>query len=182
MRLGLLIAGLIFVADQVSKYIMVELVFRPEGVTETPFYTSKLIEVLPFFQLRMAWNFGISFSLFNSGTATTIAILITLQLGIVGVLLWWLRQATTLWMKLGIGFIVGGALGNIVDRLNYGAVADFLDVFAAGYHFPTFNLADSAITVGVGFWLLDAFVERKHAAATIDDNAKTGNDSNADPK
>lgn len=160
MRLGLIIAGLIAAADQVSKIFMVEWVFRPEGVTGAPFYSAKLIEVLPFFQLRLAWNPGISFSMFSSGEPTTIAILVSLQLCIVALMLWWLRQAETLWMKVGIGFIVGGAIGNIIDRLNYGMVVDFLDFYAACYHFPTFNLADSAITVGVGFWLLDAFVTR----------------------
>ena len=175
MRLGLIIAALVFAADQVSKFIIVEWVFRPEGVTETPFYTARLIEILPFFQLRMAWNPGISFSLFNSGAPMTIAVLVVLQLGIVTILLWWLHQAATLWMKLAIGFIVGGALGNIVDRLNYGVVVDFLDFFAAGYHFPTFNLADSAITVGVGFWLLDAFLTRNQ-----DDDTSEG--PTVDPK
>ena len=59
-----------------------------------------------------------------------------------------------LYTLIGIGCIVGGAFGNIIDRLHYGMVVDFLDFHAAGYHFPTFNLADSAITIGVGFWLL----------------------------
>lgn len=160
MRLGLLIAAVAIVADQVSKWIMVEQVFRPAGVTESPFYTARIIEVLPFFNLRMAWNPGISFSMFSSGEPMTIALLVTLQLCIVTLMLWWLRQAVTLCMKIGIGLIVGGAIGNIIDRLNYGMVADFLDFHAAGYHFPTFNLADTFISVGVGFWLLDAFLTR----------------------
>ncbi|MBT4740275.1 MAG: signal peptidase II [Rhodospirillaceae bacterium] len=168
MRLSLVISALIVIADQASKIWMVERIFRPDGVTETPFYTSRLIEVLPFFQLRLAWNPGISFSLFSSGEPLTVALLVVLQLSIVGVMLWWLRQATTLWMKVGIGCIVGGAFGNIIDRLHYGMVVDFLDFFAAGYHFPTFNLADSAITIGVGFWLLDAFVTRNQDDATPD--------------
>lgn len=168
MRLGLIIAGLIALADQASKIAMVEWVFRPEGVTGAPFFSPRVIEVLPFFDLRLAWNPGISFSMFNSGEPTTIAILVTLQLCIVALMLWWLRQAETLWMKIGIGFIVGGAIGNIIDRLHYGMVVDFLDFFAAGYHFPTFNLADSAITVGVGFWLLDAFVTRHQDSDTLD--------------
>ena len=168
MRLGLIIAAVIAVADQASKIAMVEWIFRPEGVTESPFYSACIIEILPFFQLRLAWNPGISFSMFSSGDPATIATLIALQLGIVALMLWWLRQAETLWMKVGIGFIVGGALGNIIDRLHYGMVVDFLDFFAAGYHFPTFNLADSAITVGVGFWLLDAFVSRNQDSPTMD--------------
>ncbi len=168
MRQGLTIAALICIADQASKIWMVERVFRPDGVTETPFFTPRLIEVLPFFNLRLAWNPGISFSMFSSGEPLTVALLVTMQLCIVGLMLWWLRQADTRWMKVGIGFIVGGALGNIIDRLHYGMVVDFLDFFAAGYHFPTFNVADSAITIGVGFWLLDAYVTRNQDEATTD--------------
>ena len=166
MRLGLLIAGIVFAADQVTKYIMVEQVFRPDGVTQTPYFTRQLIEILPFFQFRMTWNPGISFSLFNSGETVTIAALVVFQLAVVGVLLWWLRQAETRMIALGIGFIVGGALGNIADRIHYGAVVDFLDFHTAGYHFPTFNLADSCITIGVVFWLLDAFLTRHHHSPT----------------
>ncbi|MDG2244586.1 MAG: signal peptidase II [Rhodospirillaceae bacterium] len=168
MRLGLVIAALIALADQVSKIWMVERVFRPDGVTDTPFFTWQLIEVLPFFNLRLAWNPGISFSMFSSGEPLTFALLVTMQLCIVGLMLWWLRQATSLWMKIGIGCIVGGGFGNIIDRLHYGMVVDFLDFHAAGYHFPTFNLADSAITIGAGFWLLDAFVTRNQDEATPD--------------
>ncbi len=168
MRLGLLIAAVIFLFDQLSKLIIVEWVFRPDGVTQTPYFTRQLIEVLPFFQLRLAWNTGISFSLFNSGESATIAILIVVQLCIVALLLWHLKQTETRLLAVGIGFIVGGAIGNIADRLHYGAVVDFLDFHAAGYHFPTFNLADTCITVGVGFWLLDAFLTRHHHSPTTD--------------
>ncbi len=168
MRLGLIIAALVFVADQVSKTVIVEWVFRPDGVTATPYITRQLIEVLPMFQLRLAWNPGISFSLFNSGETVTVALLIAVQLCIVGVLLWWLRQGETRLMKTGIGFIAGGAFGNIVDRIHYGAVVDFLDFHAAGYHFPTFNLADTCISAGVGIWLLDAYLMRYHHGSPVD--------------
>lgn len=171
-RFGLGLAGTAMIADQISKWVMVELVFRPDGVTGTPFFTGRIIEVLPFFQFRLVWNPGISFSLFNSGEATTIALLIVFQLCVVGLLLWWLRQAETRMIAVGIGLIVGGALGNIADRIMHGAVVDFLDFHAAGYHFPTFNLADTFISIGVGFWLLDAFVNRPHHSA----NEKPAND------
>jgi signal peptidase II len=165
-RFGLIIAVITFVIDQVTKHYIVDHLFRSEGVTQTPYFTRELVEILPFFQLRLIWNAGISFSLFNSGEATTIAILVVFQLAIVGVLLWWLRQAETRMIGVGIGFIVGGALGNIVDRINYGAVVDFLDFHLVGYHFPTFNVADSCITIGVVFWLLDAFLTRHHHSPT----------------
>lgn len=173
MRFGLILAAIAAALDQLSKWIMVEQVFRPEGVTESPFFTMRIIEVLPFFNLRMAWNPGISFSMFSSGEPTTVALLITMQVSIVCLMLWWLRKADTRLMIIGLGLIIGGALGNIIDRINYGMVADFLDFHAAGYHFPTFNLADTFISVGVGFWLLDAFLTR--------DQDKTTNSPPANP-
>src|SRR6185295_7444219 len=87
---GLAAALVGLLADQVSKYIIIEKVMRPEGVTETPFYASRVIEVLPVFDLRLSWNAGISFSLFNSGEAATCAILLVVQGLITLLLLWWL--------------------------------------------------------------------------------------------
>ena len=85
MRLGLIIAAVSLVLDQISKAIFVDML-RPEGVTETPFYSDTLIEVLPFFNLQMAWNTGISFSMFNSGGAMTY-VLLAVQIAITGALL-----------------------------------------------------------------------------------------------
>lgn len=152
-------------ADQVSKYIIVEKVMRPEGVTETPFYSSRVIEVLPVFDLRLSWNAGISFSLFNSGTDLAVAVLLTVQIGITLLLLWWLWRLDRPWLQVACGLIIGGALGNIVDRATVGAVADFLLVHWEDWQFPTFNLADTFITIGAGMWLLDAAITPHHDAA-----------------
>jgi len=153
---GTITALVALVVDQATKYIIMEWVMRPEGVTETPFYTDKIIELLPVFNFRMAWNPGISFSLFNSGEATTIGILIAVQVAITGVLVWFMFRAKDTWIQLATGLIIGGALGNIIDRVAFGAVADFLDFHVGGWHFPTFNVADSCISIGVFVWLLDA--------------------------
>ena len=160
--LGIAIAAIVLIADQLTKYIMVERLMRPEGVTETPYFTDRVIEVLPFFQLRMAWNAGISFSMFNSGEAMTTALLIAVQLGITLALLWWLHKLDRPWLQIACGLVIGGALGNILDRLMFGAVADFLDFYWGSWHFPTFNVADSCISVGAGMVLLDALVSRPH--------------------
>ena len=159
---GLVVAVVALFADQVSKYIMVELVMRPDGISGTPFYSSRIIEVLPVFQLRMAWNTGISFSLFDSGTTLTIVALIIVQSVIMLTILWFMWHMSGAWMQTACGLIVGGGLGNIVDRMTMGAVADFLDFFWQDWHFPTFNLADTCISVGVGMWLLDALITRPH--------------------
>jgi signal peptidase II len=167
-RLGIVVAAASVVADQLSKYIMVERVMRPEGVTATPYFTDSVIDVLPIFNLRLSWNAGISFSLFSSGEATTTALLLVVQVGITLLLLWWLRQFNRPWMQVACGLIIGGALGNIVDRALYGAVADFLDFHWGVWHFPTFNVADTCISVGAGLWLLDAAFSRPHDADQTD--------------
>jgi len=164
MKSGIPLAAAILVADQVTKYIMVEKVMRPEGVTDTPFFSPTVIEVLPFFNLRMTWNTGISFSLFNSGEAVTVALLIAVQVMVTGALIWFMSRTPGALIQLASGLIVGGALGNIIDRVRFGAVADFLDFHWADWHFPTFNLADTAISVGVGLWLLDAVLRPSHDA------------------
>ena len=161
---GLLAAVGGLLADQVSKYIIVEKVMRPEGVTETPFLSPRVIEVLPVFDLRLSWNPGISFSLFNSGTGATVAILLAVQVVITLLLLGWLWRLDRPWLQVACGLIIGGALGNIIDRASFGAVADFLLVHWGDWQFPTFNIADSCITVGAGLWLLDAVVSPHHHA------------------
>ena len=157
---GLAVAVIVLVADQISKYVMVELIMRPEGVVDAPYFTAKVIDILPVFQLRMVWNTGISFSLFDSGTASMISTLIIVQAIILVTIIWFMWQMETLWMQAALGFIVGGGLGNIVDRITMGAVADFLHFYWEDWHFPTFNLADTCIFIGVVIWLLDAFVFR----------------------
>ncbi|TAL00549.1 MAG: signal peptidase II [Rhodospirillaceae bacterium] len=154
--LGIAAAAVAFGLDRLSKYIVVERVMRPAGVTETPFFTPKVIELLPIFDLRMAWNPGISFSLFNSGAALTVNLLLTIQVAITLGLTWYMTRLSGRWMQFAAGLIVGGAAGNILDRVTVGAVADFLDFHAGEWHFPTFNLADSCISIGVFLWLLDA--------------------------
>ncbi len=155
---GLVVAMVALLADQITKYVMVDIVMRPEGITGAPYFTSKVIEILPVFQLRMAWNTGISFSLFDSGTPLTIAMLLIVQSLIMAAVIWYMWQMDRRWMQAACGFIIGGGLGNIIDRVTMGAVADFLHFYWGDWHFPTFNIADTCITIGVIMWLLDAFV------------------------
>lgn len=161
-RVGLICATAAMLADQGSKYVMVEHVLRPEGVTQVPFYSPIVIDILPVFDLRLSWNQGISFSLFNSGEAVTVGLLLAITIAITAMLIVWMWQAPRPWIQVGLGLIVGGALGNIIDRISIGAVADFLHVFWQDWHFPTFNVADSCITVGAAIVLLDALFERPH--------------------
>jgi signal peptidase II len=156
MRRGLSVAALVALLDQLSKWWIVEKVMRPEGMPGTPFYTPVRIALTPFFDLVMAWNRGVSFGIFNSGGVWNVVVLSGLSLVIVAALLGWMRKAASWQLQVALGAIVGGALGNVVDRIRFGAVADFLDVHYAGYHWPAFNLADSAITVGAVVLVLDS--------------------------
>ncbi|EME70213.1 lipoprotein signal peptidase [Paramagnetospirillum caucaseum] len=153
---GLSVAGLIILLDQLSKYWIIEKVMRPEGVDGTPFHSATRIEVLPFFDLVMAWNRGVSFGIGNSGGEWNAVILSALAVAICVGMAVWLAKAETLPLQLALGGIIGGALGNVIDRARFGAVADFLDVHVAGYHWPAFNVADSAITIGAVFLIADS--------------------------
>lgn len=132
----------VFLLDQVSKIAIVHLMdLRTLGE----------IEVLPpFLNLRMAWNAGINFGLFSSHTEASRMILIAIALVIVGfVLVWVWRDPPGKVGRIAAGILVGGALGNVVDRLLYGAVADFLNMSCCGIDNPyAFNVADIAIFAG----------------------------------
>jgi len=167
-RLGIILAVVAMLIDQATKYYMVERVFRPAGVSETPFFSPVVIDILPVFQFRLSWNQGISFSLFNSGETATVILLLVLTITITSVLIAWMWRTHRRWLQIGLGLIVGGALGNIIDRAMIGAVADFLHFYWRDWHFPTFNVADSCITVGAIIVLLDALFERPHDGPTSD--------------
>ncbi|TAN62117.1 MAG: signal peptidase II, partial [Magnetospirillum sp.] len=92
----------------------------------------------------------------NTDGAWNVWLLSGLALVIVAAMLVWLRTASTRLAQVALGGIIGGALGNVIDRLRFGAVADFLDLHVLGYHWPAFNVADSAITVGAVILVVDS--------------------------
>ncbi len=104
-------------------------------------------EVAPFFRLVEVWNSGISFGMLSGGVASLLLVALTGAIA-VGVACW-LWRAPDRATGLALGAVLGGAVGNIVDRLRFGAVFDFLDFHLWGYHWPAFNVADSAIVLGV---------------------------------
>lgn len=146
LRFGLAVAGVVLVLDQASKWWIVARVMDPP----------RTIEVTPFFNLVMAWNRGVSFGLFANDSKWGSWLLSGLALAITVALLVWLAKAENRVQALAIGMVVGGAVGNVIDRLRFGAVADFLDIHVAGWHWPAFNLADSGISIGVALLLFDA--------------------------
>ena len=148
-QLALGLAALVILLDQVSKWWVVAVVMQPP----------RIIEVLPSFNLVLTYNTGVSFGL---GSGSSAWILIGLSLAIVAGLLFWLRSQDRSLPSVGLGLVIGGALGNVIDRLYAPGVIDFIDFhgflfdFPPLYgHWPAFNLADSAITIGVGLLIFD---------------------------
>ena len=122
------------------------------------------IEVLPFFNITLAYNSGAAFSFLADAGGWQrwffTAIAVVASVVIIG---WLLKLKGERLVALGLALILGGALGNLWDRVTLGHVVDFLDFHWAGYHFPAFNLADSAITLGAILLILDMFVSKKQA-------------------
>lgn len=144
-----------FLLDQASKYYVVHMLdLRARGE----------IDVLPpLLNLRMAWNDGVNFGLLASGTDLARWGLIAAALVISGAVVWWVhRDPPNRLGMISAGLMIGGALGNVVDRLLYGAVADFLNMSCCGIENPyAFNLADIAIFVGA-FGLILWGGQKKH--------------------
>lgn len=145
---GLAAAALVLGLDQGTKWWILEIVMQPPRV----------IPLTPFFNLVLGWNRGVSFGLFNSDSALNLWLLPFVALAIVVALLIWLSRVDGLLLGYAIGMVIGGAIGNVVDRLfrDQRAVADFLDLHLAGYHWPAFNLADTGITVGAAILIIDS--------------------------
>ena len=132
--------------DQLTKWWVVFEVMNPP----------RTIPVSPFFNLVMGWNKGVSFGMFDSDSEMNKWLLVALALVVVVVLLMWMRKAESRRIAVALGMIVGGAIGNVIDRVHFGAVADFLDFYVGGYHWPAFNVADTGITVGAVVLVLDS--------------------------
>ena len=155
-------AALVVVVDQASKWWIVSEVMNPPTV----------ITVTSFFNIVMGWNRGVSFGMFNSASSLNNIILPIIAAVIVAVLVAWLRRADKAWVAAALGMVIGGAVGNVIDRLHYGAVADFLDVHIGGYHWPAFNVADSGITVGAVILIVDSLFVREKEHNIIDGEEK----------
>lgn len=160
LRFGLLLAALVFVLDQASKYAVLNwLDFSPPGCLEARVGCGH-IELGPIFDLTMLWNYGVSFGMLQAGSEAARWALVVLSLAIAAVFASWMRTAERKMTVWALGLVVGGALGNLMDRARFGAVADFLDF--SGLYFPwVFNVADAAITVGAGVLALDFLLQSR---------------------
>ena len=157
--MGAVLALTVIVLDQITKaWVLYGLKFSPPGCLERTAPTCGRIEISPVFDLTMVWNRGVSFGLFGTDGMLGRSLLIIFALGIAGMLSVWLTRVERPIAALALGGIIGGAVGNLIDRVRFGAVVDFLDF--SGLYFPwVFNVADAAISVGAAVLLLDAFLE-----------------------
>ena len=142
-EIGFIAAALALIADQGSKLF---LLYQAGFATMQP---GRSIPVLPFFNLVMVWNPGISYGLFPASSRVGTFALVALSVLAVGALGWWMWQTTSRSLALGLGLVIGGAIGNnMIDRVVYGRVADFFHFYAFGYDWYVFNVADIAICLG----------------------------------
>ena len=176
---GGFIVLLVFVLDQATKYFinfchlpkkaallnadpyacgwshLTDWIVNPDMAKAAP--TGFGIEILPFFNLVMVWNHGITFGLFNQGNPWPL-ILFSCVVVII-LLVWFVRTPRTKTaLMIGLPLVIGGAIGNIVDRIRLGAVVDFLDFHYEGWHYPAFNIADCAIVIGIAILLFDSLI------------------------
>jgi signal peptidase II len=141
------IAGGIIIADQITKYMI---------LSEVGLHAS--IPVIPgFFHITHVQNPGGAFGFLADQSAIVRGILfLVVSTVAVGLVLWFYHKTppTHRWLAAGFALIFGGAVGNLIDRVRIGKVVDFLDFFINGWHWPAFNVADSAITVGIAIFIL----------------------------
>lgn len=158
-RQGAIVAAAALAADQLHKNVMLYGLdfYALCPPLPIPMGCPAGIEVTPFLDMIMVWNRGVSYGLFQASGLTGTVVLIVFSLAAVAALSWWLRSADRRLLAWGLGLVIGGALGNVIDRAIYGAVADFFRFHAFGRDWYVFNVADAAITVGVVALLADAF-------------------------
>jgi signal peptidase II len=154
MTLGLVLAAIVVILDQVSKLWIVDRLTA----------SGPSLHIADFFDIVLVRNRGVSFGLFNNDAAINGILFSLLAAVIVAILLVWLRRAPGFLLPAAIGLVVGGAIGNVIDRLRLGSVVDFLDFHLGAWHWPAFNLADAAICIGVGLMVIDGLLGRREAA------------------
>lgn len=152
--LALVAAIVVVVLDQASKQWILQVFVDKPG---------RVVPVTGFFNLTLIFNHGVSFGILNDSGPLNALLFTALAAVIVAGLLAWLWRTGGTLLPLAIGMVIGGAIGNVVDRLARGAVTDFLDFHLAEWHWFVFNLADAAICIGVGLMVIDSLFGRRDA-------------------
>ena len=164
LRLGLLIAAAAAALDQLSKFAVLRFFGEPGCGGHRAVVTS-------FLDLVITCNRGVSFGLFNRGAELNALVFSLVAAFVVAILIGWLWRVRSGVLAVAIGLVIGGAVGNVIDRLRLGGVVDFLYFHAGSWYWPAFNLADSAICLGVAAMLIDGLLGRRPAG-----EAKSGED------
>jgi signal peptidase II len=163
---GLRIAVGVVVLDQLTKHLIL-LVFGKDACVEVS------ERVTAFFDLVSTCNRGMSFGLFNTGQGLSVPLFSLAVAVIVVVLVVWLSRVRTDILAYAIGLIIGGAVGNLIDRVRLGGVIDFLYFHLGSWYWPAFNVADSAICIGVAIMLFDGLLTRRRdLQATSEDDLR----------
>ena len=149
-----LLAGTLIV-DQASKQLLLSFLVKAGAVVPV---------IDGFFRLVIVWNRGVSFGLLGGDRPLPAWLLSGVAIAVCVGLFLWLRRSDRFLTGWGIGLVIGGAIGNVIDRASWGAVFDFADFYINHWHWPAFNVADSAIVVGVGLMLLDSLIGEKQRA------------------
>ena len=144
--LGVALTLAVIAADQLTKWWILAALMNPPR----PF------SLAPFFNIVLVWNRGASFGMFGGAPGWVSWALAAFAVLIALALLIWMRFAKGRMLAAALGLVAGGALGNVIDRVRFRAVVDFLDFHAGALHWPAFNVADAAITVGVALLILDS--------------------------
>jgi len=161
-KFGLVVAIIAVSLDQINKWYMLDIVDMMSGQT---------IHYNDYLDIVMVWNQGISFGLFQNEYSQYI--FSALSSVIIIILLIWLKKADRQFMAIAIGFIIGGAIGNIIDRTTYGAVADFYYFHLGDYYWPAFNIADSTIFIGAAMLIIDSLFLHDHNKRNESDSEET---------
>ena len=152
--MALVVATLI--VDQLSKQLLLDYLLQTE---------LKMVSVIDgFFRLVIVWNRGVSFGLLGGDRPLPAILLSGVAIAVCIGLFVWLRRTDRPLTGWGIGLVMGGAIGNVIDRARWGAVFDFADFHVRQWHWPAFNVADSAIVIGVGLMLIDSLIGEKQRA------------------
>ena len=148
--LGLITAAVATGIDQITKWWILLYAMNPP----------REIEITPFFNLVLVWNRGISFGMFSNDSRAGVWVLSIIALVIVAFLINWLRKAETSFVAISLGLIIGGAIGNVIDRAIHSAVIDFLDFYVGSFRWPAFNAADAFISVGAVLLIAESLFSR----------------------
>ena len=150
LRNGLSLAALVILLDQLIKYWITNMIMLPP----------RIIPVTPFFNLVLGHNRGVSFGFFDGNSPLNQWLLSLVALAITATLVIWLTRTNKPWVAVALGLIIGGAIGNVIDRLTREGVVDFLDFHWGEHHWPAFNVADTGITMGAAALILDSLFVR----------------------